>query len=270
MVLSNAEAWDLSKADLTELEKIEISSLKNLFDLPVRTPTPAIIHTLGTLQTKIRSDKKQLIYLHRILTRDNGHWTRQALKTLQDLNLGWYKQIKSILEHYQMESEFEVLRNIPSAIWKSQVTVATEQKHRKEMIDRCHKQVNGVKTVKAKTASILPELEKNDYKRKPTQEILSLNKLECKTLIIARYGMLECGKNFRGTLAEKCITCDVTDNEEHRLNKCTKYSDINHIDNIEIIPFDTIYSTNVESLHKIIYRIGTVWNVRSGHGTMHT
>ena len=260
----------MTKSDLTEVEKIEIGTLKNLFDLPIRTPTPAIFYTLGILQTKIRIDKKQLIYLHRILIRDNNHWTQKALKTIEDLNIGWYKQIKSTLEYYELENNFDVIKNIPSAIWKSQVTQVTEEKHRKGLIERCYKQENGVKSIKTKTASILPELEKNDYKRKPTKEILSLNKQECKTLILARYGMLECGKNFRGTLAVKCITCDEIDNEEHRLNKCSKFIDINHIDKNEKIPFDTVYSTNVESLRTVIRRIETVWNVRLGHGTMQT
>ena len=124
--------------------------------------------------------------------------------------------------------------------------------------------------MKTKTASILPELEKDDYKRKPTQEIISLNNQECKTSILARCGMLECGKNFRGTLAERCITCDEIDNEEHRLNKCIKYTDINHIDCNERVLFDTVYSVNVESLRTIIRRIDTVWNVQSGHGTIST
>ena len=250
------------------LEKIEIGTLKNLFDLPIQTPTPAIFYTLGILQTKIRIDKKQLIYLHRILIRDNNHWTQKALKTIEDLNIGWYKQIKSTLEYYELENNFDVIKNIPSAIWKSQVTQVTEEKHRKGLIERCYKQENGVKSIKTKTASILPELEKNDYKRKPTKEILSLNKQECKTLILARYGMLECGKNFRGTLAVKCITCNEIDNEEHRLNKCSKFIDINHIDKNEKIMFETVYSTNVESLRTVIRRIETVWNVRLGHGTM--
>ena len=67
-----------------------------MFDLPVKTPTPAIIHTLGLLQTKIRIEKKQLIYFHRILTRDKEHWTAKALQTLGDLNIGWFKQINKI------------------------------------------------------------------------------------------------------------------------------------------------------------------------------
>ena len=252
------------------MDKIEISCLKNVFDLPVKTPTPAILYALGTLQTKIRIDKKQLIYLHRILARGNDHWTAKALQTLQDLNIGWHKRIKSTLEHYGLEVNFDMIKRIPSAVWKSQVTMATEKKHKSELIDRCYKQENGINIAKTKTSSILPELEDDSYKRKPIQEILSLTKKECKALIIARYGMLECGKNFRGTLTERCITCNTIDNEEHRLNECTKYSHNNYVDTNEKIPFKTIYTTNVESIRTLIHRIDTVWNVSSGHGTMHT
>ena len=269
-LLSNAEAWVLSKGDQKDLEQIEVNSLKNLFDLPVRTPTPAIIHTLGALQTTIRVDKKQLLYLHRLLTRENNHWTARALQTLKDLNLGWYSQIKSTLEQYGLETNFDVIKKIPSAIWRNQITMATEVKHRELLIDSCYKQERDQKVAKTKTKSILPNLEGNDYKRGPIREILSLTKHECKILIIARFGMLECGKNFRGTITEKCVTCNESDDEEHRLNKCTKYSNINHMNDTEIIPFDTIFSSDLDLLRIIFDKIDSVWNVRTGHGTMHT
>ena len=88
---------------------------------------------------------------------------------------------------------------------------------------------------------MLPNLEGNNYKIGPIREILSLTKHECKILMIARFGMLECGKNFRGTITENCVTCNESDDEEHRLNKCTKYSNINHINDTEVILFDTIF-----------------------------
>ena len=46
--------------------------------------------------------------------------------------------------------------------------------------------------------------------------------------MISRFSMLECGKNFRGTLNEKCFkTCNQVDTQEHRLNECMKYLDNN-------------------------------------------
>ena len=70
--------------------------------------------------------------------------------------------------------------------------------------------------------------------------------------------MLECGKNFRGTITEKCVTCNESDDEEH------------HMNDTEIIPFDTIFSSDLDLLRIIFDKIDSVWNVRTGHGTMHT
>ena len=44
---------------------------------------------------------------------------------------------------------------------------------------------------------------------------MSLTKRETKMLIIARFGMLECGKNFKGTMNEICLNCNTRDTEEH-------------------------------------------------------
>ena len=73
-LLTNSESWTLLKCELKKIEIAEIQCLKHLFDLPVRTPTVAIIFTLGTLITSIRVDQKRLIYLHKILSRDPLHW----------------------------------------------------------------------------------------------------------------------------------------------------------------------------------------------------
>ena len=50
--LTNAESWSLNKGEENEIEKVEIQSLKSLFDLPIHTPTAAIIFTLGIPFTK--------------------------------------------------------------------------------------------------------------------------------------------------------------------------------------------------------------------------
>ena len=113
----------------------------------------------------------------------------------------------------------------------------------------------------------MEKIQQKDYQRGPIKEIKSFSKLETKTLITARFGMLECGKNMGGSIRSVCDTCQCPDNEEHRLNHCKKYQDINycHDDKIE---FATVYSNDIEILKNIIARISTVWNVKTGHGTM--
>ena len=158
-LLNNAESWNLTIGDRNELDKIEINSLKNLFDLPIRTPTPAIIYAFAKLKTSIRVDKKQLLYLHRIVTRKNDHWTKKTLLILQKLNMGWYKQIMLTLTKYNLERNLETIKNIPFPIWKSQVVVATKKKHKEMLIEDCYKKEGNINTVKTKTSFILKNLE---------------------------------------------------------------------------------------------------------------
>ena len=74
-LLINAETWVLSKGDRKELDKIEVQSLKRLFSLPSTTPTAAVIFSLGVLFTSVHIDKRQLLYLHKLLNRKDDHWT---------------------------------------------------------------------------------------------------------------------------------------------------------------------------------------------------
>ena len=98
--LNNSETWILNKTEATLLEKTEIKALKDLFDLPLHTPTSAILYTFGILLTKIRIDQKQLMYLNRILKREPEQWTLKTLSILEELNIGWYKNINSVLTEF--------------------------------------------------------------------------------------------------------------------------------------------------------------------------
>ena len=97
-----------------------------------------------------------------------------------------------------------------------------------------------------------------------------MTKHETKTLLIARYGMLECGKNFKRTLKERCDQCDAIDNENHRLNFCVKLRALNFYDADYRVEFDDIFSNDVEVLRNMILAIGKVWNTKNAHGTMRT
>ena len=86
--------------------------------------------------------------------------------------------------------------------------------------------------------------------------------------MIARFGMLECGKNFKGTMRELCNKCDVVDDENHRLNHCVIYRNINLCDMQEKADFNDIFSSDANTLKLIIQNIEKVWNVTNAHGSM--
>ena len=128
-LLTNAESWTLNKSEKDEIERIEIQALKMLFDLPIHTPTPAIIHTLGTLYTNLRVEKKRLIYLHRVLTKRDISWTKRTLLILERLNLGWAKSIKEALNELDLPSDFAIIKTATRRQWKRAVDEKIEIKN---------------------------------------------------------------------------------------------------------------------------------------------
>ena len=78
--------------------------------------------------------------------------------------------------------------------------------------------------------------------------------------------MLECGRNFKGTLQETCVSCNTVDNEDHRLNHCVKYKPLTGKN--EYMKFHLVYQDKVEVIRPILAIVGKVWNATSAHGTM--
>ena len=144
---------------------------------------------------------------------------------------------------------------------------SNRKKDRTRLLKECHKNENGEEVPKTKTKSMIDILETEHYTREPLKILMSLTKNEGRTLLISRYGMLECGKNFKGTLSDQCLICDMHDDEEHRLNVCTKYTESNFSNDDRKIPFNSIFTDDIHTLREIIPRINQVWNVKSGHGS---
>ena len=124
------------------------------------------------------------------------------------------------------------------------------------------------KIPKTKTAKILEATRKTTYQRGANNILFKCTKQETKTVMIARFGMLECGKNFKGSLSEPCTTCYSIDDEDHRLNHCVKYRAINFCDSDEKVDFQKIYTEDVSELRELLGKLSKVWNTYNSGGTM--
>ena len=80
--------------------------------------------------------------------------------------------------------------------------------------------------------------------------------------------MLECGKNFKGSLKELCNDCSSIDDENHRLNHCIKWGDTNLYNEIDKVDIDLIYSHDINVLRCVTSKVENVWNTKTAHGTM--
>ena len=113
---------------------------------------------------------------------------------------------------------------------------------------------------------MLKSLNDPDYKRGMQSILSQLNRQECKTLLIARYKMLECGQNFKGSRSEICSLCNVIDDENHVLNHCKKYESIR--ESPSDITFEDVHSDQIEKIRNVINSIEKIWNTTNAHGTL--
>ena len=67
---------------------------------------------------------------------------------------------------------------------------------------------------------------------------------------------------------EMCRSCNVVDDENHRLNDCPVHKSVNFFDTQLKVDFTDVFSTDINILKRVIKQIGKVWNVQNAHGTM--
>ena len=262
--LYNAQSWTLTKTDEIEMDKLGIQILKRLFNLPEKTPNPAIIHSFGTLYITQQIDQMKFMYLHKLLKRTDDHWTKKMLVHLDEINVGWAKSIRQKLKDYDLEQDWSKIVTLSKTTWKNSVKDSVVKKNTQKLLENCTDQ-NKIKT---KTKHIYEKVKSTNYSNKPVPEIITSTKLQAKTLILARNGMLECGKNLKGTLPEICQNCSVSDDEDHRMNKCPKWKATNFLENETKIDFCNVYSSDPTILPVIIKQIQKVWELSLGKGLM--
>ena len=123
------------------------------------------------------------MYIHKVLSRENSHWTKLTLKKIENMNIGWAKNIKVILNDLSLPSDFQEIKNTPKNIWKQKVKLQIEKANTEKLRKDCHN--TQTQQPKTKTASIVPHINHPDYKRETTKELLESTKREAKTIMLA-------------------------------------------------------------------------------------
>ena len=95
---------------------------------------------------------------------------------------------------------------------------------------------------------------------------MGANKQRTRTIFLSQNGMLECGKNMKGTISEICKDCQILDDESHRLNNCKKW--VVRDDNRGDLNFQNVYDSDVGVVNNIIDEIEKVWETKFANGRM--
>ena len=265
-ILINCETWVLTKTDKEKLDKMEIWAYKKILNLPITTPTAAIFFETRSLFTSIRVVKKQLKYLHVVLTRDDADSCKKTLYSSVENGYGWGKYIVNVLEECGLSLTLEDIKTKKKNEWKSIVEDAAWTLNRKRMLEFCM----GKGKARTKTLQIAKKLEEEDYKHESAENnLFELPRHSVKMIIMARYGMLDCAANYRGKYGTNlCTQCKVIDDENHRINFCKRWQNINLYRTDYILNFDTIFSDNIEEIRQMSDCLESIWNLENGKNEM--
>ena len=241
-LLYGCETWDLKATEMKQLERVELWALKKMFGLPPTTPNGAVRYTTGTLFMEVRIHIKQIMFLHHLLQKENGHFAKGAVSTLRNKDIGWLRNIEKTLTLWELTTNWDTITKTPKNAWKLEVQKAAEKRNKVLLLNECQTKDRGTTKNKTKTKTIAEKLEGEEYKRAPAKILKYLNCMESRALIMGRYGMLDCRANFSNGYGDKiCDLCYTHDDERHRMNECVKFRSINRCDNQLKIPFDDIY-----------------------------
>ena len=268
-LLNNAESWTLSTKEEKQLDTIGIRTIKRLFGLPTRSPNVSIVYSFGLLYITQEVDKKQFLYLQKLLYRPETEWYRRMLMYLKSQNSGWAKHISDKLIEYELETDWEMIKRKTVNEWKNEVYKAVLRRNGKKLIDNCVSISNGIEKVHTKTRHIYQKLNNELYNAAPIKRIIVHDKQRARTVFMAQNGMLECGMNMKGTIPETCSECNVPDNEQHRLVECRKWLDSNAGNPVDI-NFCDIHNDDLDEriFDNLVKKIESIWETRYANGRM--
>ena len=134
---------------------------------------------------------------------------------------GW-KISRKKLRNYGLEPDWNVIKQKTDNEGRNSVKMAVLKKNGEKLLENCQTMGDDGLKIHTKTRHIYEALSSEVYKAEPKKMIIEGNKQRTRTIFMSQNGMLECGKNMRGTIPEKCPQCDILDDENHRLNYCPK------------------------------------------------
>ena len=268
-LLFNSETWTLNKGERKEIDKIAIWAWKQMLGLPTTTPSPAIVYATGSIYASIQVEMKQLIYLQKLLQKEEGNWAKEALMILSKYEISWAKRINEVLHMWGLDENWDDIAKKSKGEWKKQVVEAAEKMNIKKLQEECQSKERGVTKEKTKTKSILQEINKPTYQRKPLEVMNYGSVVVTRAVIMGRYGMLKCRANFSAGYGSKnCPVCNKVDDEHHRINECSSFQRINLYDCVSKVDFNLIYSDNLDDILKVVEVILKMWDLGFGKNTM--
>jgi hypothetical protein len=227
----NSETWNLSTAELEEMEKIQNKSLKRMLRLPPGTPSMGLKAELGIMSIESIVAKRKMMFLHRLLNLPDSNITKRVLIEQEKMpGETWLYSTIKICRKLGLTENLETIKAYPKPVWKNQVHEAINKEETDKLIVWAE---NSKKYTSARLG-----VSKKKY-------INYLPPVLAVTILKVRTGMIEVKANYKNMHSNLlCRKCNASEEDLIHILRCnTKLSNdedelVNHtteiLDNIEV------------------------------------
>jgi hypothetical protein len=195
--------------DLKNLQTVQLKYLKRMMEVPKSTPTVGIYLELGFLPISKEIHRRQLVFLHHILSLDADDPVQRVYHEQQKLpyESNWANEIAPLRQEYNILEEDEEIAALSYEQWKSLVKKAVTAKTLLELNET------------AGRGSKSHHLQKQTLQREPY--IICLYPSEAKCIFRVRTRTVSCKANQKGSFKDlSCRLCEsqAEETQQHLAN----------------------------------------------------
>ena len=197
-MLSSSESWyDLSTGEIEQLESVDITFLRSLFEVPHTVPTVSLYLETGCLSIGTIIKCRRINFLHTIVNEDQTDMLFKFFHTQWQTEVkgDWTIEVKKNLKEFGIPQNFEFIRSKSKESFHNLV----KKQAREYEFNRLLK----IKVTRAK--SIMKDIHYSEFKMQKYLELREMSASKAKVWFKFRVRMAPFGENFRG--GEATVMC---------------------------------------------------------------
>ena len=135
----NCETWtNVTLKDHASSRKSQLSFLRRALEIPRSVPTTALCLELGILLIKCESEIRQLLFLKRILDKNENDSVPQVYREMIKFNFeNWANNVLDLRVKYSPPQRDETIRLLSKGAWKSMVKKQVKTYAFSRLIEEC-------------------------------------------------------------------------------------------------------------------------------------
>ena len=242
-LISNSEAWvNLTKKNVTDLEKVDEQLLRKILSAHPKTPTELLYLELGAIPVRFILMSKRINYLWYLIHDKEGSLLKTFFEAQcdQPIKGDWVSTVKKDMADLNIQMSFEEIADIPKEAFKKLVK---EKVHKSAL-----EYLKQLQLTHSKSENLnFDDLNLQGYLKSGTSTMTIKEKLFC---FAARSRMVDvkCNKLY-GQIHLKCrLGCDAMETQNHLLN-CDALSDSNIVK--EIPKYSDLIGKDVHKMETI-------------------